>query len=328
MQRFLRSNHKSMAGIALWGAVLFLIAFAGFWAASYGVSLASPDAAASSQSSVALPAPVSPLGPTPEARAEAPAEWLGLSGNLRAVVDTPDAIRSNASYALLEGDAGVVDPGVHQTDFSAPGGDSFYVVAMHPYDAQKGAMIGTYRVGTWPAPTGNPMYDRPAGVIEVTPENQDTPVSQHFHLRDFLTHDQGTVWPKALVIRPKLVDKLELISEELARRGLPSKLHVMSGFRTPQYNALEVRPGGRARLSRHMYGDASDVFVDANGDGVMDDLNGDGKSTIADARVLFQVAESVEASHPEMVGGLSAYPATVAHGPFVHVDTRGKRARW
>ena len=327
MKQFLRSNRKSMAGIALWGAVLFLLAFAATWAASYGISLAAPTAS-SNESTVALPVPVSPIGPTPEARQEAPASWLGLSGNLRAVVDTPDAIRSNTSYALLEGPTGAMDPGVHETDFSAPGGDSFYVVAMQPYDPQRGAMIGTYRVGSWPAPTGNPMYDRPAGVIEVTPENQDTPVSEHFHLRDFLTHDQGAVWPKALVIRPKLVDKLELISEELGRRGLPSKLHVMSGFRTPQYNALEVHPGGRARLSRHMYGDASDVFVDANGDGVMDDLNGDGKSTIADARVLFQVAESVEAAHPEMVGGLSAYSATVAHGPFVHVDTRGKRARW
>jgi hypothetical protein len=125
-------------------------------------------------------------------------------------------------------------------------------------------------------------------VIEVTQDNAGTPLSEHFQMRDFLTHDQGAVWPKALVIRPKLVDKLELISQELARRGLPNKLHVMSGFRTPQYNALEVHPGGRARLSRHMYGDASDVFVDADGNGEMDDLNGDGKVTIADARVLFQ----------------------------------------
>jgi hypothetical protein len=58
------------------------------------------------------------------------------------------------------------------------------------------------------------------------------------------------------------------------------------------------------------------VFVDADGNGEMDDLNGDGRVTIADAQILFQAAESVEASHPELVGGLSAYPATVAHGPL------------
>ena len=29
-----------------------------------------------------------------------------------------------------------------------------------------------------------------------------------------------------------------------------------------------------------------------------------------------------------VVGGLGAYGSTAAHGPFVHVDTRGHRARW
>ena len=103
----------------------------------------------------------------------------------------------------------------------------------------------------------------------------------------------------------------------------------MSGFRTPRYNALGVgAEGGRARASRHMYGDAADVFVDADGNGRMDDLDRDGRVTVKDARLLLAVAEEVEASHPEFVGGLSAYPANAAHGPFVHVDVRGTRARW
>jgi uncharacterized protein YcbK (DUF882 family) len=28
------------------------------------------------------------------------------------------------------------------------------------------------------------------------------------------------------------------------------------------------------------------------------------------------------------VGGIGIYPATSAHGPFVHIDARGTRARW
>jgi len=125
------------------------------------------------------------------------------------------------------------------------------------------------------------------------------------------------------------LDKLELVGNELQRRGLPDMLHVMSGFRTPQYNAQGVgRKGGRAAESRHMYGDAADVIVDANGDGVMDDLDGDGRATIRDARVLYAVAEAVEKEHPELVGGLSAYRASSSHGPFVHIDARGVRARW
>jgi hypothetical protein len=137
------------------------------------------------------------------------------------------------------------------------------------------------------------------------------------------------VWPKFLVLKPRLLDKLELISEALAARGLPSKLHVMSGFRSPQYNEQGVGSrGGRAAMSRHMYGDAADVFVDGDGNGIMDDLNHDGRSSYDDAQVLFKVAESVEAAHPDLVGGLSPYRASKAHGPFVHVDARGTRARW
>ena len=34
------------------------------------------------------------------------------------------------------------------------------------------------------------------------------------------------------------------------------------------------------------------------------------------------------ARHPHLAGGLSAYPANSAHGPFVHIDARGARARW
>jgi hypothetical protein len=132
-----------------------------------------------------------------------------------------------------------------------------------------------------------------------------------------------------LVLRVALLDKLELIGDRLASRGLSGALHIMSGFRTPQYNAAGVFPGsGRSGVSRHMYGDAADIFVDEDGDGRMDDLDGDGKITIQDARVLLAVADGVEASHPELAGGLSAYAGNSEHGPFVHVDTRGTKARW
>jgi hypothetical protein len=77
-----------------------------------------------------------------------------------------------------------------------------------------------------------------------------------------------------------------------------------------------------------MYGDAADIFLDADGDGQMDDLNGDGRVDMQDARWLAAVAESVEAAHPEVTGGIGIYRANGVHGPFVHVDTRGFRARW
>jgi hypothetical protein len=210
-------------------------------------------------------------------------------------------------------------------------GDSLAVVPLIPFEAAQTARFGQYKIGNWPSDAmvaRNPRYAPPGGFIEVTPENQGTIVSTQFRMSDFLTHDQAEVWPKVLVLRPALLDKLELIHSELEREGLPSKLHVMSGFRTPQYNAQGVGEGGRASHSRHMYGDPADIFVDSDGNGMMDDLNHDGRITVADARVLRSAAERVEAQYPDLVGGLSAYPANTAHGPFVHVDARGVKARW
>jgi hypothetical protein len=257
---------------------------------------------------------------------------LGRSGNLRALIGLPAALNDDPSLQPLLSRISFTEPGVHALGLAGPDGDSLVIVSMAAFQEERLAYSSAYRTGRWPT-TGladrNPLYAPPAGFISVTSENQATAVSKHFRLQDFLTHDQQAVWPKVLVLRLLLVDKLELISAALAARGLPDRLHVMSGFRTPQYNALGVgAKGGRATGSRHMYGDAADVFVDADGDDRMDDLDGDGRVTVRDARLLLEVAEGVEWAHPELVGGLSAYPATSAHGPFVHVDTRGTRARW
>lgn len=259
-------------------------------------------------------------------------EILGASGNLRALIGTPASLGQHSGLRDLLYGVPLDTPGIHSLGLTAPDRESLVVVSLEPLAAMKGARLDAYRVGRWSTrglAARDPRYAQPPGFIRVTPENESTPVSKRFQLNDFLTHDQKDVWPKVLVLRVALLDKLELIGNALQRRGLPGLLHVMSGFRTPQYNARGVgRKGGRARDSRHMYGDAADVIVDGNQDGVMDDLDGDGKVTVRDARLLLAVVEGVEAEHPDLVGGLSAYRATSSHGPFVHVDARGTRARW
>src|SRR5207247_9115871 len=129
--------------------------------------------------------------------------------------------------------------------------------------------------------------------------------------------------------REELVAKLELVIGQLENSGhLVRHMTVMSGFRTPQYNAHGGETGGRAGLSRHMYGDAADVFVDNDGDGRMDDLNGDGRVDYRDARVIVDAEDRVEAAHPDLAGGGGVYKATREHGPFAHIDARGTRPRW
>jgi hypothetical protein len=57
-------------------------------------------------------------------------------------------------------------------------------------------------------------------MIRVTPENLDLPVSRHFRLRHFVTKGQEDVWPKYVLISPRLLDKLELTIDELNRSGV------------------------------------------------------------------------------------------------------------
>jgi uncharacterized protein YcbK (DUF882 family) len=215
----------------------------------------------------------------------------------------------------------------------------FNLISLRPRGDKQNGRVGLYYLGNWPGETGGSVrapakapavrYQPPSGFIEVTQENADTRVSEHFKLRDFLTHDQPNVWPKYLVLELRNVDKLELALSDLASHGIDvSGVKVMSGFRTPQYNAGGGNTGGRAGLSRHMYGDAADIFIDSNGDGQMDDLNHDGRINIGDARVILAAVDRVEAAHPELVGGAGVYPAEAGHGPFIHIDSRGYRARW
>ncbi len=216
------------------------------------------------------------------------------------------------------------------TDSSS--GRQFSLIAMRPFADKVKGKVGDYHVGRFPAEKGrlrSAAYENPDGFIEVTPENKDLPVSEHFRLADFLTHDQANVWPKYLVLREPLIDKLELVIAELQRRGVAVQhLAIMSGFRSPQYNQKGVGRGGRAQDSRHQFGDAADIMVDNNHDNRLDDLNHDGRVNSKDVRIMVDAVDAVERDYPELVGGLGLYRATRGHGLFVHVDVRGTRARW
>jgi len=195
---------------------------------------------------------------------------------------------------------------------------------------QKQSMLRGYRIGRYADPPFRNLvaYRPPRGFIEVDAALVDVPVSPHFRLGQFLCKQEAG-WPKYLVLRPELLLKLEHILERINERGIRTdRLHVMSGFRTPWYNR-EI--GNQTTSSRHLYGGAADIFIDESPrDGRMDDLNGDGRVDKADADFLYDLLEelSQEPRWQEFVGGLAAYAATPAHGPFVHVDARGYRARW
>lgn len=216
------------------------------------------------------------------------------------------------------------DPGVTEIAFMQPNGKMAHkltVFTLEPASSIRNGRLNGYRIGTYPA-------NAPQGYIRLNgPEDLKTPVSQHFRIGQFICKQQPDHWPKYVLLTPSLLTRLEAVLTELNQSGRTNArtLFVMSGYRTPFYNTA-IRG---AKRSRHMYGDAADVYVDANPtDGVMDDLTGDGKINKRDANFLFDFASDTFQGLNIPKGGIGAYKANAVHGPFVHIDGRGKQARW
>ena len=203
------------------------------------------------------------------------------------------------------------------------------IIATLPATEIVGGRLGSYRVGDYPSTPlrGDPAYLPPREFVRLTAANAGTKISPSFSLGHFACK-QTTSFPKYSVMQPKIAWKLERILVELNAAGVEVETFViMSGYRTPFYN----QSIGNVRYSRHIYGDAADIYIDENPrDGVMDDLDGDGRLTKRDAEWLVAFIDGLERSGKldGLVGGLSAYGTTSAHGPFVHVDTRGRLVRW
>lgn len=216
-------------------------------------------------------------------------------------------------------------PGIHPIRVAGPNAAITVVNALvvWPFESVANGELNGFRIGTYPRIRGR---RRPLGFVEVTKANAGTRLSPHFQLGQFVSKQAGG-YPKYLLLDERLLLKLEaLLAAFNATHHPPAKtLHVMSGYRTPYYNHnLE-----NVTNSQHVWGSAADVFVDRNGNGVLDDLDGDGRTTLADARVLFALVDRLDhETDARWVGGLGLYPTTAAHGPFVHVDVRGTIARW
>jgi uncharacterized protein YcbK (DUF882 family) len=195
--------------------------------------------------------------------------------------------------------------------------DEVSLAVLTPFAEKIGGTLNGYLIGRYPFEQFG--GERPAGFVEVTPQTARLPISRHLRLEDFVTHDGQRLWPKYVAVRPELLDKIELVAAEVAKiRGLddPGRVavRVHSGFRTPLHNG---NVEGSAFNSRHQYGDALDVAFDTDGDG---------RFTSFDAQVAAAMAEMVEKRRHDLVGGLGRYTSTAS--PYVHIDVRGKKARW
>lgn len=224
-------------------------------------------------------------------------------------------------------------PGAYRITVDGPGKkDSIVVQAfvMVPARTVKDGMLNGYRIGEYPATPlkGSPLYAPPPGFVEVTRDNENTYVSPHFQLKQFICKEDTTSkYPKYVVLNERLPLKLEMVLEHVNAMGFAADtLHVMSAYRTPFYNHAI----GDVKYSMHQWGSAADIYVDPRNRDRMEDLNHDGRIDITDAKVLYDEIERllVKPENRKFEGGMGFYPATAAHPPFVHVDVRGTAARW
>ncbi len=129
-------------------------------------------------------------------------------------------------------------------------------------------------------------------------------------LSDFMSPtSDGDGISEYLLLDPRLPRRLLALRRWLERNGYdPNGYSVREGFRPPQINIDE----GGARLSRHIYGEAADL--------VRGDLDRDGDADADDKAILLRAAEAVIGNR----GGVGRYPGSET----VHIDVRGRRARW
>ncbi|MFL5463222.1 MAG: D-Ala-D-Ala carboxypeptidase family metallohydrolase [Gemmatimonadaceae bacterium] len=199
--------------------------------------------------------------------------------------------------------------------------DGLTLAVLVPFEEKERGMLRGYRIGTYLAERMRSKTPPPEGFLEISPADVDLPITKHLRVGDFLNHDQFGVWPSYAAVNPKLLDKLELVIQEIARwhgdkAVADIDIDVHSGFRAPDHNRRVRRA---ASDSQHQYGDAADVAIDANGDG---------RITAIDSRMVGLAVEIVELKHPELVGGLGVYTSGHSSTNYVHIDVRGRRARW
>jgi hypothetical protein len=200
-----------------------------------------------------------------------------------------------------------------------------------------------YAPGVPPVVSANPhAYQPPGCFYRVDDRNRGLLVSRNFRLSSFdLTFDHWTpsyeVPYEFIALHPRLLEKLERLRSMVREEVDPqARFELLAGYRSPWYNETVKRVDREdtqtSEFSAHMYGRAADLIVDKNGDGVMDDLNGDGEINVADCRVLERLADRIDAVSEEgpdsLLGGFGVYPrhditSRSVQTPYVHVDVRG-----
>lgn len=260
----------------------------------------------------------------PSQRVDYPIEVQGDLTALRYRWVKIDGDSAGANRALVQGLLAPERPGFYRLEI---GTDSMHrpvegltLAVLVPFAEKRGASLNGYRIGYYRGERASRSSpEAPLGFVEIDTSHLHLPLTDHLRLGDFVSRDGQSTWPRYAAIDPRLLDKIELVLEEIASwYGGPVPVtvdvDVHSGFRTPLHNR---RVPTAARDSRHQFGDALDVAIDANRDG---------RINAKDTRLVSLAVEIVERNHPDLAGGMGTYSAVGS--AWVHIDARGQRVRW
>lgn len=226
------------------------------------------------------------------------------------------------------------------------GTNTLTALVRYPFSAADQTSIEGYAIGVYADPDmpnvadvspfvaeNKDRYRPPQWFVKVDAKTALMNVSPHFTLGDFSPAlDRGKTHFIALDYR--LVDRLEALLKKVQEKHPQVKsLRILRAFLSPVHRDLyRVRGIDITTFSRYLYGDAAVIIVDADNNGVMDDLNGDGQSNIGDAEWLETLLGDLE-RESGVYGGVGVMdkfdgPEHETATPCVMIDTRGVRSRW
>lgn len=203
------------------------------------------------------------------------------------------------------------------------------VFVLHSRSEKNGQYLEEFKIGYYPEIPADKKsyYSKPDGFLKIDESILDVNLTPHFKVKQFLTKQTNQL-PQFIAIQESLLLKLEFFLEEVNKAGYAAETFgIVSLYRTPYFNK---KIGNNTDLSRHLFGDAADIYIDNNGDGWMDDLNGDGQSTKADADLLYDLAVKFDQKkeYAQLQGGVCSYKGNGVRGPFLHIDARGFHVNW
>ena len=192
-------------------------------------------------------------------------------------------------------------------------------------------MLNGYRIGEYPATPlkGNPLYLPPPGFIEVTKDNQDTKVSPHFTLKQFLckedtTQDVSEVRAVQGAAAAEARGGARARQRAGIRRRHPARdERVPHAVLQPRDRRREVQHAPVGQRRRHLRRSAEE-----RSDGRSEPRRPASTFRTRSISTTRSSAARRRRSWRAFRAAWASIPATSAHPPFVHVDVRGTAARW